>query len=93
MERDETFVPKTRSERGLPPAHETVAQEAIHESAGSKMEAMADLLEDSPLYNLLELVIQQSIGWPLYIIFYVSGQNYGRWTNRALAGTVPRVGY
>ncbi|KAL7006735.1 hypothetical protein EMMF5_003621 [Cystobasidiomycetes sp. EMM_F5] len=79
MERDEVFVPKTRSQVGLPPAHETVA---AHGPAQSTFEAIDDLLEDAPLWNLLNLTLQQTLGWPLYLIKNASGQNYGRWTNR-----------
>ena len=39
-------------------------------------EWIAELLEDSPLFNLVELLIQQLLGWPLYLLFNVSGQTH-----------------
>ncbi|KAI9613598.1 hypothetical protein H4Q26_010208 [Puccinia striiformis f. sp. tritici PST-130] len=43
---------------------------------------MDDLLEDSPLWNLVTLVGQQLIGWPMYLVSNSSGQfRYPSWTN------------
>lgn len=87
MERDEVFVPKTRTQVGLKPESETVQPEQQQAAAhGGKDESMLekidDLLEDAPLYNLLCVVAQQTLGWPMYLIRNASGQKYGRHTDR-----------
>lgn len=82
MARDEVFVPRTREDRGLPPLRpDGVGKEAASQETFS--EWLADTLEDVPLYNFVEIVIQQLLGWPLYLLLNVSGQmRYPKWTNR-----------
>ncbi|KAI8460468.1 fatty acid desaturase-domain-containing protein [Phakopsora pachyrhizi] len=83
MTRDQVFVPKTRSQRGIAPLPENATKrerEGTFES--SVYEQMDDLLEDAPFWNLLNLLIQQLLGWPAYIIANASGQvRYPAWTN------------
>ena len=85
MERDETYVPKTRSDLGIPA--DATSNEVEH------------LFEDTPLYTLFMLIRQQIFAFdaylcewytalPLYInltyqeVYNVSGQmKYPRWTN------------
>ena len=55
MERDEVYVPKTRAELGLPPAH---AAHAIDYD---------EILGDTPVYTLLMLVRQQFVAFPAYL--------------------------
>jgi omega-6 fatty acid desaturase (delta-12 desaturase) len=44
---------------------------------------MDDLLEDAPLWNFANLLLQQLFGWPMYILTNASGQaRYPSWTNR-----------
>uniref|UniRef100_D8Q6U0 Fatty acid desaturase domain-containing protein n=1 Tax=Schizophyllum commune (strain H4-8 / FGSC 9210) TaxID=578458 RepID=D8Q6U0_SCHCM len=62
MERDEVYVPKTRAELGLPPAHEARAID------------YDEILGDTPLYTLFMLVRQQLVAFPAYLLFNVSGQ-------------------
>ncbi|KII91495.1 hypothetical protein PLICRDRAFT_89777 [Plicaturopsis crispa FD-325 SS-3] len=69
MERDEVYVPKTRTDLGLPK----------HVESEDKYE---ELLGDTPLYTLFMLVRQQVLAFPAYLLFNVSGQkNYPKWTN------------
>ena len=86
MERDEVFVPKTRTQVGLKPESETVQPEqqqaAAHGKDESMLEKIDDLLEDAPLYNLACVLVQQIFGWPMYLIRNASGQKYGRHTDR-----------
>lgn len=56
MERDQVFVPSTRSE-------------------------MKEAIVDSPLYNLLYIIMTVTVGWPAYLLMNSSGQTYGRRTN------------
>ncbi|WFC98846.1 hypothetical protein MYAM1_001579 [Malassezia yamatoensis] len=82
MTRDEVFVPRTRKDRGLPelcPADQPKESATSEETFG---EWLAETLEDVPLYNFVELIIQQLVGWPLYLMLNVSGQQrFPKWTN------------
>jgi hypothetical protein len=55
MERDEVYVPKTRSDLGLPAADE--ADENAYD----------ELLGDTPIYTLFMLVRQQFLAFPAYL--------------------------
>ncbi|KZT74047.1 hypothetical protein DAEQUDRAFT_682821 [Daedalea quercina L-15889] len=69
MERDEVYVPKTRSDLGIPNENEV---EFDYE----------DYFGDTPIYTLLMLIRQQLLAFPAYLFFNVSGQkNYPKWTN------------
>lgn len=69
MERDEVYVPKTRSDLGLP--KETEGKIDYEEFFG-----------DTPIYTLYMLLRQQFLAFPAYLLFNVSGQkNYPKWTN------------
>ncbi|CAG8653831.1 37054_t:CDS:2, partial [Racocetra persica] len=68
IEKDQVFLPKTRTALGLPSKNE-------HEDGTS-------IYEDTPIFTLLMLILQQLVGWPLYLIFNASGQKYkDRWVN------------
>jgi len=70
MERDEVYVPKTRSDLGIPKAS------APHEVDYS------EYFEDTPIYTLYMLIRQQLLAFPAYLFFNVSGQkNYPKGTN------------
>lgn len=69
MERDEVYVPKTRTGLNIPqkPHHEI----DWHEIFG-----------DTPIYTFLRLLGQQTLAFPAYLLFNVSGQkSYPKWTN------------
>ncbi|KAI7965200.1 hypothetical protein MJO29_003298 [Puccinia striiformis f. sp. tritici] len=83
LARDQMFVPKTRFELGLAPLNPNASRDEregnMHPSFYDEMD---DLLEDSPLWNLVTLVGQQLIGWPMYLVSNSSGQfRYPSWTN------------
>jgi len=65
MERDQVFVPTLKS--------------AILKKYGVKN--VNELVEISPLGNLLGIIVMSTVGWPGYLIFNVSGQDYGKRTN------------
>ncbi|KAJ7429675.1 fatty acid desaturase-domain-containing protein [Mycena galericulata] len=68
MTRDETYVPQTRSDRGIPPEDGHVDYD--------------ELFADTPLYTLILLIRQQLFGFPAYLFFNVSGQKwYSKGTN------------
>lgn len=86
MERDEVYVPKTRSDLGIPQEHES---ESID---------YEEILGDTPIYTLFMLIRQQVLAFPAYLrtsiansppkslnfalVFNVSGQKtYPKWTN------------
>lgn len=85
MERDEVFIPFTRSDLGLAPAHEQVAaaSDAASKPGNNKttLEALDDLFEDAPFWNLGWLLVQQLFGWPAYLLKNASGQPYPEWVN------------
>ncbi|CCM04524.1 uncharacterized protein FIBRA_06705 [Fibroporia radiculosa] len=69
MERDEVYVPKTRSDLGIPKeGHGAIDYE--------------EYLGDTPIYTLFMLLRQQIFAFPAYLLFNVSGQKgYPKWTN------------
>ncbi|KAJ7436404.1 hypothetical protein FB451DRAFT_1307439 [Mycena latifolia] len=68
MERDEVYVPKTRSDLGIPPPGVRIDYEEI--------------FGDTPLFTLFMLVRQQLLAFPAYLLFNSSGQkNYPKWAN------------
>ncbi|KAJ7450221.1 fatty acid desaturase-domain-containing protein [Mycena latifolia] len=68
MERDEVYVPQTRSDLGIPPVGAHIDYEEI--------------FGDTPLFTLFMLVRQQLLAFPAYLLFNSSGQkNYPKWTN------------
>jgi len=83
MTRDQVFVPKTRSQRGLTPLPANASKrEREGTLQGNLYEQMDGLLEDAPMWTLFNLVIQQLLGWPAYILTNASGQpRYPAWTN------------
>lgn len=85
-------MPKTRSEFGFPPAsvqpeqsEEKERKLGPHEE--TTLAALDEVFEDSPLWVLLRISVQQVLGWPLYLLLNTSGHKYGRWTNRELNRT------
>ncbi|CAG8457187.1 4530_t:CDS:2 [Ambispora gerdemannii] len=61
--KDQVFVPKTRSELGLPPRKDDDDDEG-------------HIFQDAPIYTLLNLIAQQLFGWPLYLIKNASSRSY-----------------
>ncbi|KAF4576273.1 hypothetical protein EYR36_001129 [Pleurotus pulmonarius] len=69
MERDEVYVPKTRSDLGIP----------LEDSGHIDYE---DYFGDTPIYTLFMLIRQQVLAFPAYLLFNVSGQKtYPKGTN------------
>ncbi|KAI0643882.1 linoleoyl phosphatidylcholine delta-12 acetylenase [Trametes meyenii] len=69
MERDEVYVPKTRSDLGIP-------------QEGEGHIDYEEYLGDTPIYTLFMLVRQQVLAFPAYLLYNVSGQkDYPRFTN------------
>ncbi|KAJ2785703.1 hypothetical protein H4R18_000394 [Coemansia javaensis] len=66
MNRDEVFVPRTKSFRGLQGKRSTPAW--IEDS----------VFEDAPLYHVAQVVAQSLFGWPLYLYRNASGPKYAR---------------
>ncbi|KAJ7170726.1 fatty acid desaturase-domain-containing protein [Mycena crocata] len=68
MTRDETYVPKTRSDLGIPDEGGDIAYD--------------ELFGDTPVYTLFLLIRQQVLGFPAYLLFNISGQKwYPKGTN------------
>jgi hypothetical protein len=65
-----SYVPKTRSELGLP-----------KEPQGAHGIDYDEILGDTPLYTLGTLLCQQFLAFPAYLLLNVSGQkNYPKWS-------------
>ncbi|KAF9138219.1 Fatty acid oxidation complex subunit alpha [Mortierella sp. GBA39] len=71
LNRDQVFVPKTRTQVGLPAKKENVVEEdeAVH------------LDEEAPIVTLFWMLVQFLFGWPAYLAVNASGQDYGQWTS------------
>jgi len=54
MERDEVYVPKTRSDLGIPPKHDHIVN-------------YEDYFGDTPIYTLFMLIRQQFLAFPAYL--------------------------
>ncbi|KAF8142896.1 fatty acid desaturase-domain-containing protein [Mycena galopus ATCC 62051] len=75
MERDEVYVPKTRSDLGIPPP-------------GTNFH-YGDIFGDTPIFTVLMLFRQQLLAFPAYLMFNSSGQKrYPKWTNHFTPSSV-----
>ncbi|KAJ7281581.1 delta-12 fatty acid desaturase [Mycena rebaudengoi] len=61
IEREENYVPRTRSQYGLP------AEPDAH------LADYHEIFEDSPIYTLLRILIMQIFGWPIYLFTNAMG--------------------
>ncbi|KAH9948128.1 fatty acid desaturase-domain-containing protein [Amylocystis lapponica] len=69
MEKDEVYVPKTRTELGIPKEEEAEFE-------------YEDYFGDTAIYTLFMLVRQQIFAFPAYLLYNVSGQKkYPKWTS------------
>ncbi|KAI0081548.1 delta-12 fatty acid desaturase [Panus rudis PR-1116 ss-1] len=82
MTQDQVFVPKTRSQRGLPefnPAKEDLGGASI---ADEVMKELYDALGDSPIGATIGAASYLLAGWPMYLLTNASGQKrYPEGTN------------
>jgi hypothetical protein len=79
IERDENYVPRTRSDYGLP------------SESSATFSDYRDVFEETPIYTLFRMVFMQLLGWQYYLLtnamgspMYPSGTNVGSvniWTN------------
>ncbi|CAL1704018.1 unnamed protein product [Somion occarium] len=70
LERDENFVPPTRSELQLP------------DEQNASVKDYEELLEDAPIFVLFRLVCMQLLGFPCYMLFNTMGSRaYPKGTN------------
>jgi hypothetical protein len=68
MERDEVYVPRARSDLGIP--------------KGVSQNHMKEYLSDAPLYTAFTLLRQQLFALQAYFFFNASGQkSYPKWTS------------
>jgi omega-6 fatty acid desaturase / acyl-lipid omega-6 desaturase (Delta-12 desaturase) len=88
MNLDQVFVPKTRSELGLPPlntTHNDNGDDVLGINVSEKvMSEMWEALGDSPLSAATYGALQLLLGWPMYLIRNATGQrSYPRFTNHS----------
>ncbi|THH18379.1 hypothetical protein EW146_g2583 [Bondarzewia mesenterica] len=70
IERDENYVPRTRTYFGLP---DPSSAHIVH---------YRDIFEETPLYTLIRMLIMQTFGWQSYLLFNTLGSlRYPRGTN------------
>ncbi|KAL1408267.1 hypothetical protein Q8F55_005073 [Vanrija albida] len=80
LTRDEVFVPRTRSEIGLPAPKDENEVVGIHVSEESQS-LIAEVLEHVPMVAFW-IAVYQTLGFPLYLIMNAAGQKrYPGWTN------------
>ena len=73
MEREENYVPRTRSDFNLP-ASKTARETDYH-----------DIFEETPIYTLVRMVAMQLLGWQSYLCFNTLGSPmYPEGTNVSL---------
>jgi hypothetical protein len=72
VERDENYVPRTRTDYGLP-----------RESSATLSDYL-DIFEETPIYTLFRMLVMQFLGWQYYLLtnalgspMYPSGTNVG----------------
>ncbi|KAI0062945.1 hypothetical protein BV25DRAFT_1884626 [Artomyces pyxidatus] len=82
MTQDQVFVPRTRTQLGLPPldpAKEDVFGSSV---ADEVMKELHEALRDTPIAALFDAVTYLLVGWPAYLIRNASGQKrYPKGTN------------
>lgn len=87
MSRDQVFIPRTEAfaaehRNNVKRTHRLLQALGWSTTKFDAGVARADeILEDAPLYVLANLIVQQLVGWPLYIVSNASGQDYGRRAN------------
>ena len=82
MNLDQVFVPKTRSELGLPPLDSAVDDPLGISVSDKVMAEMWEAIGDSPLLAATYGALQLLFGWPMYLIANSTGQrSYPRFTN------------
>lgn len=81
MTRDEVFVPKTRSQQGFPALKEDGEIEGLTLSEQRQQE-LEEAVGDAPIAVLFWLIMQQLVGWQMYLMRNASGQkHYPKFTN------------
>ncbi|MCO5596201.1 hypothetical protein L7F22_050261 [Adiantum nelumboides] len=69
-------------ERQLSAQEQKAAQHNAAHQEETWGEWLTETLEDAPLYNFIFILVQQSMGWPLYLLLNSSGQlHYPKNTN------------
>lgn len=82
MNLDQVFVPKTRSELGLPPLDPATDDPLGANVSDKVMGEMWEAIGDSPISAASYGVLQLTFGWPMYLIRNATGQrSYPRFTN------------
>lgn len=61
VERDENYVPRTRSDYSLPPAH------------SAQLIDYHEIFEETPIYTLLRMLAMQALGWQFYLLTNAMG--------------------
>jgi omega-6 fatty acid desaturase (delta-12 desaturase) len=83
MNRDEVFVPKTKSfMMDRCGKKEGEGKKIVEKGPDGQVSELEELLEDAPIYRLWTTVMQQLVGWFAYLAVNASGQkSYPKWTN------------
>ncbi|KAG8949753.1 hypothetical protein FRC04_008293 [Tulasnella sp. 424] len=79
---DQVFIPRTRSELGLPPLDPQKENLEGSKVSVDLQELLSEALEDAPIVSVFWLIAIFLVGWPLYLINNAAGQlSYPRFTN------------
>jgi omega-6 fatty acid desaturase (delta-12 desaturase) len=70
IERDENFVPRTRTDYNLPP------------ESSAHLSDYHEIFEETPIYTLGRMLFMQVLGWQIYLTTNAMGSPmYPPWTN------------
>ena len=79
IERDENYVPRTRSDYGLPP-----------ESKATPLD-YHEIFEETPIYSLVRIIMMQLLGWQSYLLTNALGSPmYPAGTNVSFISSLER---
>ncbi|KAI0372055.1 hypothetical protein BV20DRAFT_941134 [Pilatotrama ljubarskyi] len=82
MTREEAYVPRTRSELGLPPFDPTREDRLGSTVSDEVQRALSEAIGDSPIGAMLGTLFYLTAGWPAYIMMNAAGQSrYPKGTN------------
>ena len=70
IERDENYVPRTRTNYNLPP------------ESSAHLSDYREIFEETPIYTLARMIFMQTLGFQLYLATNAMGSPmYPTWTN------------
>ncbi|KAH9065516.1 delta-12 fatty acid desaturase [Lactarius vividus] len=89
MTQDQVFVPRTRSQFGLPPLNPEGENLLGTSIRADVLRELREAIDDSPIGTLIGAASYLLVGWPMYLIRNAAGQRrYPKGTNHFSPGAV-----